>query len=259
MRHLKILAAKIAIVLMSVCATPSFAGIPVIDGTNLGQNIMTAVESVAQTIKQIEQYTTQLQQYSTQIQQYENMLQNTLQPAQNIWQNSNQTINGVLNTINTLSNLQNQYGNLANYLNKFNSTEGYANNPCFSGQGCTQAQWSDLLASRTISSTSQQNAYESSILGLQRQQAELQNDANTLVTLQGAARGATGQMQALGYANQLASAQSNQLLQIRALLIAEQNALTTRMQAEANKEAQQEAASRAIRAGAMANSRQIAW
>ncbi|HRE17780.1 MAG TPA: conjugal transfer protein TrbJ, partial [Rhodocyclaceae bacterium] len=45
-----------------------------------------------------------------------------------------------------------------------------------------------------------------------------------------------------GYANQLASQQANQLLQIRGLLIAQQNAVATKMQADADKEAQQAAA-----------------
>mgnify|MGYP000935832555 CR=1 FL=1 len=57
---------------------PVQAGIPVIDSTNLSQNVMTAIESVAQTLKQIEQYRTQLQ-------QYENQLQNTMAPAAYIW------------------------------------------------------------------------------------------------------------------------------------------------------------------------------
>ena len=52
----------------------------------------------------------------------------------------------------------------------------------------------------------------------------------------------TGQMQAIGYANQLAANQANQLLQIRGLLIAQQNAATARMQAQADLEAQQQAA-----------------
>ena len=64
--------------------------------------------------------------------------------------------------------------------------------------------------------------------------------------LQSAAQGATGQMQAIGYANQLASQQANQLLQIRGLLIAQQNAVTTRMQAEADREAQQQAARESV-------------
>src|SRR5690625_2879559 len=54
------------------------AGIPVIDGGNQGQNIMTASESGAQTLKQIEQYQTQLQQYV-------NQLENTEAPAAYVW------------------------------------------------------------------------------------------------------------------------------------------------------------------------------
>ena len=73
----KFLAAKLALVVAvssTLMVTPVQAGIPVIDGTNLSQNIMTAIESVAQTLKQIEQY-------STQLQQYQNQLQNTMAPA----------------------------------------------------------------------------------------------------------------------------------------------------------------------------------
>ena len=48
--------------------------------------------------------------------------------------------------------------------------------------------------------------------------------------------------QAIGFANQLAANQANQLLQIRGLLIAQQNAATARMQAQADLEARQQAA-----------------
>ncbi len=56
-------------------------------------------------------------------------------------------------------------------------------------------------------------------------------------------------LQAIGYANQLASQQANQLLQIRGLLIAQQNAMATKMQADADKEAQQAAAAAQLRQG----------
>ena len=81
MKHVRFLAAKTALAAAlagSIIITPVQAGIPVIDGGNLVQNVMTAIESVAQTLKQIEQYQTQLQ-------QYENMLQNTMAPAAYIW------------------------------------------------------------------------------------------------------------------------------------------------------------------------------
>jgi P-type conjugative transfer protein TrbJ len=93
-----------------------------------------------------------------------------------------------------------------------------------------------------LASQSQTKANDALFRGLKDQQQNLKNDASTLQRLQSAAQGATGQMQAIGYANQLASQQANQLLQIRGLLIAQQNAVTTRMQAQADKEAQQAAA-----------------
>lgn len=67
MQKIKILAAKIMLVASITTVTyiqspiAISAGIPVLDGTNLSQNIMSAMEAVAQTAKQIEQYQTQLQ------------------------------------------------------------------------------------------------------------------------------------------------------------------------------------------------------
>jgi len=52
---------------------PAYAGIPVADGLSLAQNMMAAMEAVAQTLKQI-------QEYQSLLQQYENMLQNTPWP-----------------------------------------------------------------------------------------------------------------------------------------------------------------------------------
>ena len=111
-KHIRFLAAKTALVLGLTVAgfsTPAHAGIPVIDGTNLAQNIMTAIESVAQTLKQIEQYRTQLQ-------QYENMLQNTAAPAAYIWAQAQSTINGLMTAVNTLDHYKQQLGSLDSYL-----------------------------------------------------------------------------------------------------------------------------------------------
>ncbi|EFK1831396.1 conjugal transfer protein TrbJ, partial [Escherichia coli] len=84
---------------------------------------------------------------------------------------------------------------------------------------------------------------------LDEQQETLQRDADNLADLQTQVTGAQGQMEAIQAANQLASAQTNQLLQIRSLLVAQQNAATTLAQAQADKEAQQAAASEQLRNG----------
>jgi P-type conjugative transfer protein TrbJ len=84
---------------------------------------------------------------------------------------------------------------------------------------------------------------------LDKQQDAMESDARQLQRLQSSAQGATGQMQAIGFANQLASNQANQLLQIRGLLIAQQNAVATRNQVIADKEAQEAAAAENLRKG----------
>ncbi len=230
----------------------AYAGIPVIDGSNLSQNIVSAIEEVAQTLQQV-------QQYSTQLQQYQNMLQNTATPSSYLWNQASSTIGNLLRTTDTLSNYKNQFGNLTHYLDQYQNIAAYANSPCFSSANCTPSQWASLANSRILGSTAQQNANNASIQGLDQQQSDLQNDANTLVQLQASAQGATGQMQAIGYANQLASAQSNQLLQIRGLLIAQQNALVTRQQALADKEAQEAAADAVIRQNVFQPSPLVLW
>lgn len=254
MKHLQILAAKIFLLFMLLVGQfmPTHAGIPVIDGSNLTQNVVSALEEVAQTLKQVEQYTTQLDQYETE-------LQNIKAPNSYLWDQANSTIGNLLGTINTLSSYQSTYGNLTNYLAQYQNTASYQDNLCFSAAGCTSAQWAALANSKILASTAQQNANNASIQGLAQQQNDLQNDADTLVQLQASAQSATGQMQAIGYANQLASAQANQLLQMRGLLIAQQNAITTRNQALADQEAQQAAADAVIRQNIFQPSPAVSW
>ena len=242
----KVLAAKVA-VLMAVSSipgviTPAYAGIPVIDGANLGQNIMNVIESVAHTAKQI-------QQYQTQLQQYENMLKNTTQPSMQIWDAATTTMNQLRGSIDTLNYYKTSLGSIDAYLGKFKDTAGYRANPCFSPTGCTPAEWSALKDQERIGSESQKKATDALFKGLEKQQDAMESDATQLQRLQAAANGAQGQMEAIGYANQLASHQSNQLLQIRGLLIAQQNAVATRNQALADREAKEAAAAESIRKG----------
>ena len=219
----------------TLMSSPVYAGIPVVDGTNLSQNIMTALESVAQTLKQIEQYQTQLQ-------QYESQLQNSLAPTAYIWDQAQQTIGNLQRATNTLSYYEAQLGSLDNYLAKFQDVNYYRSASCFSRTGCTPEQRAALESNGALTSQSLKKAHDAMFQGLKMQQDNLSTDATQLQRLQSQAQGATGQMQAIGYANQLASNQANQLLQIRSLLLAQQNALATRAQADADREAQQAAA-----------------
>ena len=51
--QLTVTKAVIAILVSVTTPTPSFAGIPVIDSTNLSQNVLSATEEIAQTLKQV--------------------------------------------------------------------------------------------------------------------------------------------------------------------------------------------------------------
>lgn len=217
------------------CSTPAHAGIPVADGVNLVQNVMTAIESVSQTLKQIEQYKTQLD-------QYENMLQNTAAPAMSIWDDAQSTINGLMNATNTLNYYKQQLGSLDSYLGKFQDVNYYKASPCFTSAGCSASQLAAIKQGQQLGSESQKKANDALFKGLELQQRNIAADTRQLERLQSSAKGADGQMAALGYANQLASNQTHQLLQIRSLLMAQQNAVTTKMQADSDREAQHAAA-----------------
>lgn len=242
----KWVAAKVAFALVVITIpgvmTPAGAGIPVIDGGNLIQNIATAIETVAQTLKQIEQYRLQMD-------QYENMMQNTKKPVDKIWDDATATMLQLHNAIDTLAYYKNSLGSIDAYLGKFADTASYQNSPCYSPGGCTPDQWSAMMSSGTLGSESQKKATDALFRGLDQQQNAMQSDAIQLEKLQVAATDADGQLAAIGYANQLASHQANQLLQIRGLLIAQQNVLATRNQALADREAKEAAASVQLRAG----------
>ncbi|MES3021683.1 MAG: P-type conjugative transfer protein TrbJ [Pseudomonadota bacterium] len=242
----KVLAARAAVILamssIPGVITPAYAGIPVIDGGNLIQNVISAIESIAQTMKQI-------QQYQTQLQQYENMLQNTTAPSQQIWDSATTTMNQLRGSIDTLNYYKTNLGSIDAYLGKFKDTAAYRDSPCYSVNGCTPAQWAAMKDSERLGSESQKKATDALFKGLDRQQDSMEADAAQLQRLQSAARGSAGQLEAIGYANQLASHQSNQLLQIRGLLLAQQNVIATRNQALADREAKEAAASDSIRAG----------
>lgn len=208
----------------------------VIDESNLRQNIVAAAQTVAAVKKQIEQYKTQLQ-------QYENMLQNTMGSTDHIWDQAQATINKLLQAQETLNYYKNQAGSLDAYLSRYHDINYYQTSPCFTSQGCTDAERQVLLEARAQGSEAQKRANDAVLKGVDQQQQTLTKDAANLTRLQTKATTAQGQMQALQAANQLASAQTHQLLQIRGLLVAQENAAATRAQVKADREAQQEAAS----------------
>ena len=231
---------------------PALAGIPVADGLNLGQTTISAMQSVAAVVKQIEQYRTQLM-------QYENMLQNTAAPSSYIWDQADQTITRLLEAQNTLSYYRNQAGSLENYLSKFQDASHYSASPCFGTQTCSDQDHRAIATARAEASTARKLSTDALLMSVDRQQNTLQRDANNLANMQRQAVNAEGQMQAIQSANQLASAQANQLIQIRSLLVAQQSSVATEVQIAGDRESQQQAADQHALSGNNSQSAEISW
>jgi len=257
---------KIKIIVLSVIfALPNQSsaifgvGDVVFDPTNVAQTTISATESVNQGLQQIQQYQTQLQQYITQIQQYENMVQNTVAPAAYVWDQANATIGKVMGYVNTISQYESLAGNIDNYLAKFQNTSYYRSSPCYSASGCSATDQQTLSNNQATSSAAQKTANDAVLRMVDQQQTQLTADAAQLASLQSSAQSANGQMQALGYANQLASSEVNQLMQIRAILIAQQAAEATRAEAVSDQEAQKQAADALFLSGKLTKSSGQSW
>ena len=229
-----------ALVVSLGVSTPAIAlfgvGDIVFDPTTTANTLVSSLEDVAQTLKQVEQYGTQLQ-------QYENQLKNTVAPAAYVWDQANSTMNQLRGATDTLSYYKQQVGSVDGYLSKFQDANYYRGSPCFSSGGCSPAEQAAIQQSQVLGSQAQKRANDAMFHGLDQQQNNLQNDAAQLQLLQSQAGNADGQMKAIQAGNQLASNQANQLLQIRSLMITQQNAIATRNQVLADREAQQQAAS----------------
>ncbi|HHT4372445.1 P-type conjugative transfer protein TrbJ [Raoultella ornithinolytica] len=251
-----ILAAKKTVpifISVSFIALAAKAGIPVIDGTNVVQTTISAVNNVQAVAKQI-------QQYQTQLQQYENMLQNTAAPAAYIWDQANSTIKKLLQAQDTLNYYKNQTGSLDSYLKRYQDINYYKYSPCFNSNiECTSAEIDALRGAERNNSEARKKANDAVFKVIDQQQQTLQQDADNVAKLQSQASGATGQMKAIQAGNQLASAQANQLLQIRSLLVAQQNAAMTLAQVQADKEAQQRVADENVLAGENKPSPKRVW
>lgn len=221
-----------------------FANMPVFDAANL-------LESLKQTTYQFELY-------KQQIEEYKALMKNTESLSSYNWDVANETITNLLNATDTINYYKQQAGSMDAYLNRYQSEAYYRQSPCFNGY-CTEQQMQDLRNNQIEASVAQKRANDAMLRGLDKQQQTLELEANKLKILQQQAENAEGQKQAIQAASQLASAQTNQLLQIRGLLVAQQTAEATRAAALANKESIQAVGDERFRAGHFKKSLSKTW
>lgn len=211
-------------------------------------------------INQVSQYKTQIDQYRNQIQQYQNMLENTKSLTHFQWDNANNVINNLLDVTNTIDYYKQEAGSLQGYLDKFQSLDHYLKASCFNGNGkCSAEVLKKIKQNKQTASVAEKRANDAMIKGIDKQQQNLKEDSKRLQILQSQAQTAQGQKQALQAASQLSSNQAHQLLQIRGLLVAQQNAQAVRDAAAVNKEAIQTAGDERFRAGSYHKSSGRKW
>lgn len=226
----KILAAKIALIASFSLSNISHAGIPVTDFGSIAQSTITAMENVAQTLTQIEQYASQLKQLEIQI-------RDNLAPAAYVWDQAQRTIGALQDKMNELEHYKNQIGSIDGVLSKYGNVSFYKNSECFSVNGCSD----EFLEYRDEANEYQNVASETLAKSIDDQYKAIKKDANNLERLQQQAQSARGQMQALQAANQLASAQANQFLQIRQVMNSYLESINAKNLADQTKAAQVQA------------------
>jgi P-type conjugative transfer protein TrbJ len=218
------------------------SGIPVVDVANLAQNIRIVAQSVAQTAKQIEQYKTQLAQYELE-------LRNATAPKAFIWDRAQTTLGNLQRAMDTLAQYEKELGSLENVIASFHDYDRYRNTACVQTGRCSPEEAAQLEQTRRVGLELEKRAGEDLLRGIDQQQQALLSDANQLERLQSQAQGAQGQLEALSASNELASAQIHELLQMRAMLLAQQNLLAIQAQVQADRDARAAAASAEFRRG----------
>jgi P-type conjugative transfer protein TrbJ len=199
-------------------ASLSYSTLPVIDYTAVANMIQ-------QGLKQIQQYTTQLSQLQTEINTYEHqILQATgIAQAAQIYSQVQSLENQVVSTVNMFRN----GGGLQGYIQNAQDVNYWlsASNAAYTGN--PGSYWS----------TTQKTANDQMVNLIAQEEKQIDADTQLLSQLQSQSRSAGTQRAALDVANELSSLQQKQLMEIRTLMVSEQQTLAARNASTANGEA----------------------
>jgi len=238
MRSSLLIGATLALILLAPGLAHAQFGLTVVtDITTEAQTTETAIQSTVAVAKQV-------QQYELQVQQYENMVANTVAPVTNLYRQTTSDINGAQSALDGVTRLVPAGQSVTQYLSRFTSGGGVTSSTdfCATAGLCTPQQFAAAQAAQGAAAQARDAAL---VAGAQTQLASLKSQATDLQSIGQAAQGATGQMQALGYGNQIAAVGASANLQVASLL-------TQRAQQEAADRlaAQQAAAERAAASSA---------
>jgi P-type conjugative transfer protein TrbJ len=198
-------------------------GIPVVDFAAIA-------ESIKQGLQQIQIYTNAVSQLQTQINTYKNQLLQATGLAQTaqIWSQAQGTMNQVMGTVNMFRGA----GGLQSYMDQFRDVNYWLATSPNQYTSRPAGYWS----------SAQKTANAQMVREISQQEQQIQSDSQLLQRLQVQAGSVGTERQALDVANEMAGLQEKQLLEIRTLLISEQQALATRNGTVATDEAMKQSA-----------------
>lgn len=215
-------------VLIGCIQCGSVSALEVVDHTNLAQNLISAREAILQTQQQIELL-------RTQILAYKRMLMDALNPGIWIWGDIQKTIDQLKSTLNSLKDFASISGNLDEMLSQFGSYDKYTSGSGYGGAPCAASQ--ELVAGDYLGSKLQKETADDLLKLIEEQEKHMEEFQEQFEQLKDNAASAEGQQQAIQSCNQFLSLQSEQLTQIHALLMAQNNMLGVITQNKTNQEA----------------------
>jgi P-type conjugative transfer protein TrbJ len=151
-------------------------------------------------------------------------------------------------TFDRIKGLKEQFGSLDAFAQRFKDAGGYMESPCFQREACSPAQRDGVENTRIEASEAVKKANDAQLKSIEDQQQQIERESRKLDQLVDSAAKSDGQQEALQVANMIATLQSQQLMQLRQLLMAQYQADLARRQQEANREAQWEAEHRRVTA-----------
>lgn len=245
-------------VLTALLAPPSSTrAFPVFDAGNFAQNLVSAVEAVDQTL-------TQVMTYQNQLLQYEEMLRNGAAPAVYTWDRIVSIQNKLQTIARSLQHYRHWLRDLDDYLSKFGDLDYYRSARCYgSNLSCPESEWERILRESQdmhgLGSESRKKTLDQLMKSLEASDDELADESTNLAKLQRQAQSADGQMQALQVGNQLSASEVQQLMQMRAIMIAQYRALAVQGLVEQTQEAQQRAADERFLRAMAKDSPKVSW
>jgi len=248
----------VTLIVVGALVPPSpVRAIPVFDPANFAQNLVSAIESVDQAL-------TQVQQYQNQLKQYEEIVRNGVAPAVYTWDRIVSIQNKLKTIANSLRDYRHWLRDLDDYLKRFADLDYYRSARCYgSNLSCPKSEWDRILRQSSdlsgLASESRKKALDQLMHLLESSNDDLTKESKNLDKLQRQAQAADGHMKALQAGNQLASAEVQQLMQMRIIMVAQYRAFAVQSLVQQTQEAEQTAAGERYRRSMAEDSPKRQW